>query len=421
LRRLINADILRGCLAGHAGQILSGLSEADQNALLLNAVEQGVAPWYYSRLRSSVLPQPSSTFLARLHESYLLNHLRNLTVWRQLREVLEELRDVGIPVILLKGAHLAEIVYGEPALRPMSDLDLLVKKGDLLRTWQLLLGLGYSPLSVSDEPDYEQHHHIRPVCKAGAIPIEIHHTIEPPGASFAINIDHFWSRAQDAVVAGVQARVLCPEDLLLHLCLHSAYNHRFQVRMLQLWDIAVSIRHYDRRIDWQRLAATSNKYKVSRFVFSCLLLVAETFGVDEIPPSVFEALHHESGDREVVRRVREFLFSAPDPLPVMQQRLGESKSVLEKIRVLARTLFPTPREMREIYQLPASRWVFPYYLVRPVDLLLRRGRFLPDLVFRTKRLRPALEWEENRLLIYRWVEDCAGPQPGGCDRTGRGV
>lgn len=392
---------------GHTDRSLDELPETDQDAFILHVIQHGVAPCLYSELRASALSPAEATLLEKLHEAYLINHLRNITVWQQLREVLGSLASAEIPVILLKGAHLAEIVYGEPALRPMSDLDLLVRKGDLPRTWQLLLDQGYTPLSISDEPDYEQHHHIRPVCKAGAIPIEIHHTIETPGARFAINVDHFWSRAQDAVIAGVRTRVLCPEDLLLHLCLHAAYNHRFRVRLLQLWDIAVSIRHYDRQIDWQRLAARSNEYGVSRFVFCCLLLVEDTFGGTGIPSSFFKALHHESGDREVVHWVREHLFSVPDDLPVMQQRLREGKGFLEKIQILGRNLFPAPRDLRQIYQLPASRWIFLYYFVRLADLLIRRGPFLLGFIFRSKKLRPALEREERRRLIHRWVDDCA--------------
>jgi Uncharacterised nucleotidyltransferase len=399
-------DVLCHCLTGRADQIFSELSEKDQNGLITSAVAHGTAPWLYQNLRSSSLISTFPAFLNKLHEVYLLNHLRSLTVWQQLHEVLGILERAEIPVILLKGAHLAEVVYGEIALRPMRDLDLLVRKEDLLRTWQLLLDSGYSPLSISDEPDYTQHHHLRPFCKAGAIPIEIHHTLEVPGASFAIDVDHFWSRAQKAVIAGVKAQVLCPEDLLLHLCLHSAYNHRFQIRLLQLCDIAVSIRHYDRQIDWQRLATISNEYGVSRFIFCCLLLVAETLGV-EIPSSLFEALHHESSDREIVRTIQEFLFSAPDDLPFMQQRLRERESFLEKIRILARSLFPVPRELRQMYQPPtASGSIYLYYLVRPLDLLIRRGPFLMGLVVRSKSLRPALEREEKRRLIQRWVEDC---------------
>ena len=36
----------------------------------------------------------------------------------------------GVPFLVLKGAALAHLVYGDPRLRPMRDVDLLIRKAD---------------------------------------------------------------------------------------------------------------------------------------------------------------------------------------------------------------------------------------------------------------------------------------------------
>ena len=58
--------------------------------------------------------------------AYLANVAKNLYSLAELRKALEALQAQDIPVIVLKGAALAESVYGDIGLRPMSDLDLLV-------------------------------------------------------------------------------------------------------------------------------------------------------------------------------------------------------------------------------------------------------------------------------------------------------
>ncbi|MCP4365035.1 MAG: nucleotidyltransferase family protein [Planctomycetes bacterium] len=83
-----------------------------------------------------------------------------------------------MPVILLKGAHLAQVVYSNIALRPMGDIDILVKKNDLPKAKELLLELGYTPIKEVDIATacaYSQH--ISPMIKQNAPPVELHWTL----------------------------------------------------------------------------------------------------------------------------------------------------------------------------------------------------------------------------------------------------
>src|SRR5690349_18102423 len=53
----------------------------------------------------------------------------------------------GIAVAPLKGSLLATGYYAEPGLRPMNDLDLLVRPADEPRMLELLAGLGYRQIA----------------------------------------------------------------------------------------------------------------------------------------------------------------------------------------------------------------------------------------------------------------------------------
>lgn len=54
------------------------------------------------------------------------------------------LREAEIPVMVSKGLALACSVYPSPALRPMSDIDLLVRYVDALRAFQILTDAGWT-------------------------------------------------------------------------------------------------------------------------------------------------------------------------------------------------------------------------------------------------------------------------------------
>ena len=137
---------------------------------------------------------------------------RNMNLYHELSHVLTVLRHDDIPVIVLKGAHLAEIVYENIALRPMCDVDLLVKKEDLTRVQRKLLETGYSPFT-------------------NRLLLDIHWHLENSMTDLPVDMDMIWERAQPAFIAGVKVLVLSPEDLLLHLCLHLGFHHFFQLKV----------------------------------------------------------------------------------------------------------------------------------------------------------------------------------------------
>ena len=58
---------------------------------------------------------------------YYNSAARNMRLYKQLENFLDKFATEKIPVIMLKGAHLAWTVYPNMALRPMADVDLLVR------------------------------------------------------------------------------------------------------------------------------------------------------------------------------------------------------------------------------------------------------------------------------------------------------
>src|SRR5665647_338343 len=123
---------------------LETLSSSDWDVLIEASGRHGVTPLLYHRLRTSHsdVPIPANV-ITRLRQAYLDNVARNMGLYHELGKVLELLRRDNISVIALKGVHLATAVYRNIALRPMCDVDLLVKQTDLLRVQEILVEQGY--------------------------------------------------------------------------------------------------------------------------------------------------------------------------------------------------------------------------------------------------------------------------------------
>jgi len=81
--------------------------------------------------------------ISKLRNTYYLVGERNARNCQNLKELLLRLNQEGIEVIILKGLVLAELVYKNPALRQMVDVDFLVKKEDFKRLREFLLNYGY--------------------------------------------------------------------------------------------------------------------------------------------------------------------------------------------------------------------------------------------------------------------------------------
>jgi hypothetical protein len=345
--------------------------------------------------------------LRQLREVHCCSQLRNTLLYRSLAGVLTALARSGIEVAVLKGAYIAEAVYGNVALRPMGDIDLLARAGDVARVPAVLTGLGYVPFlgEGPGTPDYGEHHHLPPFVRAGAPPIELHRALAPRGSPFRIDVDGLWARSREVEIAGVAVRALAPEDLLLHLCQHVSYNHRFRASLLSLFDIALVLERFRDELDWSRVVALASEDGRSRFVRCTLLLVRRMLD-GEVPREALEGLGHGAADHRIVETARRYILDpAPDPPATYRGMVEEAGGVGRKLVRLAWGLFPEPVRLRSIYGLPpGSRRVYLYYLYRPWDLLVRRGRTVAELVLRSERQRDVLQAEERRRRIHRWVE-----------------
>ena len=411
--------LLLYCLGVETDEIraarLEQLSNSEWDGLIQQSGRHGVAPLLYQRLESlsSGTTIPAS-IVQRLREIYLYSTWKNTQLYHELAKVLGILQDDNIPVIALKGAHLAEVVCGNIALRPMSDVDLLVKKTDLSRVEEKLLEMGYGPPERSSiEEQCEKSHHLVGFTKPGAAPIEIHWTIELPTSPFTIDVDGLWKRARPATIADVKVLMLSPEDLLLHLCLHATYHHFFGYGLRPFCDISETIRHYQDEIDWEQIQRRIRQWGAGNCVYLTLLLARELLEA-AVPDEVLNALKPDDFDLQVVdwarKRIfndREQIFNDKSDSPSLSKNFAQlwgPKRLQDKTVLFLKSGFPSLEVMAKMYPAPAdSTRIYFYYPVRLKDLLLRYGRATWQMLRRDEETVALVERENKKAALSDWL------------------
>ena len=142
-----NINLLLDCLGrkspAEVAERLWRATHEEWRQLLELAWQNGLGPLLYSRLKVLLSDNKIAPEITKqLRHTYIENSARNTLFYHELSKILEALNKVNIPVILLKGAYLAEKIYEDIALRPMLDIDLLLRKKDLAKGNEVLINLG---------------------------------------------------------------------------------------------------------------------------------------------------------------------------------------------------------------------------------------------------------------------------------------
>ncbi len=237
-------------------QLPCALAGARPDIDLVEASERdGLAPLLLAHIReakASVAPSVSVRLFARCKQ-----HARAAVVRRQVvGMVVEALTDAGIPLLVLKGAALAQLVYGDAAHRPMRDVDLLVRRQDAKRAYEILTRTGFS---LSETRTAPTHHHLPGVYKSvdgTTVVIELHHQLLPPTPLLdPIVYDDLLSAVQRFEWNGLTLQTLGREDMVWHV-----YAHAFVVnplcpgiRLGSLADLIHAIEAWGDLLDWEML------------------------------------------------------------------------------------------------------------------------------------------------------------------------
>jgi hypothetical protein len=406
-------NLFRGIRTGDRQAIarLDSISNSEWHYILKDLDQLGLSPLFYRYAAGDYLKKLIPEEVEQsLQELYFLHGARNMVLYNDFRELTKVLSRESIRIIALKGVHLAEAVYEETALRPMSDIDILAKEEDLSKIENLLLGMGYGPTRrPSIREQCRDHHHLIPFTKAGSPSIEVHWGLTRSTNGFLIDMDGIWARAKEVEISGCKVLALSNEDLLLHLCLHFSSNHKLSILEIKnLSDISEVIGRFGNSIDWERLVSLTKRSKTGRFVYCSLILSRNIFGT-VIPPEVLAQFHHTYKNELMVDTVMNFVLTdmqLPLALPNLFDRLEKENRFAGRIKILSKTLLPSPLLLKNKYESAQDKKTHAgLYLRHWLELLTRSCILLGNMAFRTKKANPAMERRRKAVLINNWLNE----------------
>jgi hypothetical protein len=258
--------------------------------LIQKANYHKVLPLLYTNLKTICPEAIPASELDTLHQLFYLTAQRNMLLAGELVRVLSCLGKNEIVAVPYKGPALANALYKNIALRPSSDLDIIVLQQDVFKVKDLLISLGYRPkleMTYAQEIAYlesKTEHTYDFVHSGKGITIELHWRIEPK-YSTVIEPRHFWHNLELTSFAGITVVNLPLEDWLPILCVHAS-RHAWE-RLIWLCDVAELLQAYP-DINWQRVMQQANQLGYKRILLVGLSLAHCLLDADLAPEIVQE-------------------------------------------------------------------------------------------------------------------------------------
>ena len=279
----------------------------------------------------------------------------------------------GINAVPFKGPTLALVAYKDIALRQFHDIDLLLRREDVLKAKALLISRGYMPdrqLARAQEAAY-----LKCDCEynfKGSIYVELQWEIVTRNYSFAINDDALRGRLERVEVEGVSLAALSPEDLLMMLSAHGT-KHAW-ARLAWICDVAELVKARA-DMNWSALIERARRLGGERMLLLALFLANDLLGAD-VPEAILERADADQAVKQLCAQVRERLFAEPcDSSQVINDSLffiRARERLIDRARCRIRMAFaPTVNDLT-FFRLPRPLSFF-YYLLRPVRLIGKYG------------------------------------------------
>jgi len=314
----VEAKLLLCCVQGFwqegGSERLQSLleEEIDWDCVIRKACLHGIVPIVYRTLKGMTEERVPKVVLSKLWVYTRMIADRNTFLVEELNTILKLFSSQGIEAIPLKGPLLATELYGNLELRPMADLDILVRTQDVPKAKRLLLARGYLPekdLSARQEKEYLTHHSAFHFYQARwKLNVDLHWRIV---RWQAFESDFLWNRAVTVRSGEIQSLWLAPEELFLFLCIHLDKSPSYQLKWIL--DIAlVLVRHPT--MNWDRVKELACRTGNRRTILRVLYVVERILGVP-VPQKLAHEVHADPRNMAFVSLIMGQLFRDDMRLP----------------------------------------------------------------------------------------------------------
>lgn len=329
-------------------------------------IERGLGPLFYSKLpllaNGALIPAVSKE---KLKQAYYITLSRGMMLYEVFRKAVSVLRANDIDLIVLKGAYLAEKLYGDIALRQFSDIDLLIREQDGEKAQAVLKEAGFTSNDFSLAAFIRQHvgfeHYPQLVFQGGAI--ELHVRLNRTGEQFQIQTESVWKNVQKLSLQGIEVNVPNLPDLLIHTCVH--LHKHFQEGEIQFTgfnDIVNLLDIHADKINWEEFTERCRQYHCEEIVFTYLLLTSKYYQLS-LPENIVTTYGHclQPDDEELFLSYLSGFKSKHYAFASRLKRLQKLNGLRLKTKYLLLMLFPSKKHIIRSFNIKKSSLFWLYY------------------------------------------------------------
>ncbi len=289
------------------------LAGADWSRVVALARMHGLSPLVFRHLCETLGEDLPKEVYAELWNGQRRLERHNSQMTADLQRILETFGEHGIPAIPYKGPTLAMAAYGDLALREYGDLDLLLRRSDILRAKDLLARMDFMPeYDLSPEAERRllrsrSRYHMALLREQPRLLVELHWKTDPEFPVEPVGDESWWANLASFRLGERDLPSFSPSELMLVLCLHGTKH--FWASLGWLVDIAELIRQ-QAGLDWPWIIKRAEALHADRRLALGLILVRDVLEV-ELPEAVQAWLHRQVEATRVAGLVCSELFD-PD-------------------------------------------------------------------------------------------------------------
>ncbi len=240
-----------------------------------------------------VLAELPAADLASLQEGAAKFRQDAAVMGESLQIYLQKAKEREIDTAVLKGLSVSANVYGDTAVRPGGDIDVLVRQRDVAGSIEILdeMEIGQNWPNLMDDRYYERHHLHQQRCTPDLrLWYEVHWALDHPLTRLTVDYEALMDRTTPGTLLGAPVADLALPDLLLcltiHLVKHAIYlprvlDHPDLARiiladgmLMYFVDVAEVVKQFEGEIDWPQTVELAKTWGAAEMLGAVLQVCA---------------------------------------------------------------------------------------------------------------------------------------------------
>ncbi|NUQ70983.1 MAG: nucleotidyltransferase family protein [Chthonomonadales bacterium] len=345
------------------GSLVTGSRAVDAETVRIIGYH-GLKPALYAALKAASGDTPN--LMDDLKRAYFAQAARSVRAMEQVAEVGRVFNEACIPFILLKGNATVLSVHRDPALRRVSDIDVLVREDDVDRAIAALQSARFEKIDIcrSDAEEWINIRYLGGVTlrRASTLSVEIHTSLLHGHGDRDTSVQDIWGAAAPTDMGGWTAWTVPPAIAYISAAVHLYSDSTRSVPAYKdVVDLLLLARRIESDSDWASVERCTERWNLPTIVrpvgaFLNRYLDGRVPGCrDDRPFMSATALTHQPTHLRGQGRII-------DGLAIRLRFVRMLPNRWARVRFYIGVVLPHPGYLRWRFGVAPNRPIWPYYL-----------------------------------------------------------